>query len=376
MTKYYTNFSRTAIDHWDNHQAVREFTQNWLDSDGAQGYTIDGESLELLNADITVSNKMLMMGMSDKREDPSKRGRFGTGSIFAMCVLLARGIEVTIHNGNVLWTPRFEYCDKFEEDIMVIDEVEYYPSNHFKVTITGLSDSDMEDVIQTNLVFQNREVLASSPIGDIIESIDSNGEVYCGDLYVQQSAGFKYSYNIKPEYLTLNQDRASTSEWDLQSITSKLIMGTGDNELIKEAMEADSLDTRHVKYSWGGVVPTDIAEEYGQEFVEDHKATVVTSDYSEHQDNLKVGNKSVYNPNTAVVSSIQSSSVYQESIADIEIKEVPTVQEVVELLKERIMTLVGNSLTYHQLNDLETSIDAVVDMSYHWQGDVSDELPF
>ena len=115
-----------------------------------------------------------MMGMSDKREDSSKRGRFGTGSIFAMCVLLARDIEVTIHNGNVLWTPRFEYCDKFEEDIMVIDEIEYYPSNHFKVTITGLSDSDMEDVIQTNLVFQNREVLASSPIGDIIESVDSN----------------------------------------------------------------------------------------------------------------------------------------------------------------------------------------------------------
>ena len=138
MNKYITNFSRSAIDHWDNHEAVRELIQNFLDSDGEQFHSLTENTLVLGNKNTTVSNKIFMMGMSTKKDDPNKRGKFGTGSCFALCVLTARGISVEIQNNNVIWTPRFERCDKFQEDVMVIDEVDFYPSDDFIVTISGL----------------------------------------------------------------------------------------------------------------------------------------------------------------------------------------------------------------------------------------------
>ena len=323
MNKYITNFSRGCMHHWTASKAVTELVQNWLDSDGERSYDIDSDSLTLTNTNIKVSNKMLMMGRSDKREDDTKRGKFGMGSIQAMVVLTDLDIAVNIFNNNVKWTPTFEYDEKFDEDIMVVYEEPLQNTNtNFTVEITGLSEEDIDEIKQRCLEFQDREVLYSTKYGDIIESLDGEtGEVFCGDLYVCQHSRFKYSYNFKPKVIVLSQDRDAVSQFDMQTLTGKLIVATGDDEFIKEAMKAGMLDTDHIKYSFCSASPSSVNDSLAEEFLEEHGVVAVTSNYSEHEQNVKLGNKSVYHPNSVVVKSIQDSEIYQEAISQLEVVE-------------------------------------------------------
>ena len=366
MYTYITNYNRKAIDHWSNYEAVREFVQNALDSEGEFEFEIVEGIIVLISKNIKVSNKMLMTGLSDKRDDPTKRGQYGTGSMFALCVLTARGVNVTMQNNDLLWDARFEYCDKFEDDIMVIDETVYYPSNDFTVTIQGLSEEDIEDVKQICLMFQDREVVVSTEYGNIINSVDDQGEVYCGGLFVQQTKGFKYSYDIKPEHLSLNQDRQSCSEWDLQTLTAKIIMSSGDKDLIRDAVESNQRDTSHVTYNYAKV-PEELSDEYAEEFIEEHGGSLVTNSYSDHRESEELGNKSVYLENGVKVKAIQSSSTYKEAIANIELIEKKSPQETMEELKEEIVERLCAKVNAELVSEIVDLLDEVVDTSSDWR---------
>ncbi len=322
MKKYITNFSRGCFHHWTASKAVMELVQNWLDSDGESSYSISDDTLTLTNANIKVSNKLLMMGMSDKRGDDSKRGQFGVGSVQAMVVLTDLGVNVVIDNNDVQWVPMFEYDDKFNEDIMVIHEYPTAsPNSNFTVEINGLSEEDIDEIKQRCLEFQQREVLFSTEYGDVIENLDGEtGEVFCGDLYVCQNTQFAYSYNFKPKVIKLSQDRDAVSQWDMQTLTAKLIMATGDDDFIKDAMRTGRIDTQLVKYGYA-VTPSSVDNSLAEEFLEEYGTVVVTDDYTEHERNVKLGNKSVYNPNSSIVHSIQQSDLYQEAISQLEVVE-------------------------------------------------------
>ncbi len=331
MNKYMTNFSRGCFHHWSASKAVMELVQNALDSDGELDYEFGEGYLSLTNRNIRVSNKLLMMGMSGKRGDESKRGQFGVGSIQAMVVLTDLDCSVEIFNNDVIWQPKFEYCEKFDEDVMVIEESQYVAGNtNFTITISGLSEQDLDEVKQRCLVFQEREVLHSTEFGDVVENLDGEtGEVFCGDLYVCQNSRFAYSYNFKPKVIKLSQDRDAVSQWDMQSITAKLIMATEDDEFIKKAMKSGMLDTDLVRYNYA-YSPDSVNDSFAEEFLEEHGVVLVTSDYSEHEHNVKVGNKSAYNPNAVVVSSILASDVYQEAISQLEVVEKESFTELMD----------------------------------------------
>lgn len=370
MTKYITNFCKDAIDHWEDYQAVREIFQNYKDSDGEQELELGEDYIILTNKNIKVSPQSLLTGKSDKRDDASKRGKFGTGSNFALCIFASRGIDIRIHNNDVIWTPVFEWSEQYQDEVMVINETPAPFNNYsYSVSISGLSEEALEDVRQTTLDLQTREVLYSTKYGDVIESVDDNGEVYVGGIFVQQTNGFNYSYDIKPEFLKLDQDRKSCSEWDLQTLTAKLIMATGDKEFIKEAIDVNKLDTHHVTYSWtDGNVPDEVEDEYAQDFVDEHgEGVLVTSDYLEHQQNEDLGNESVYIPNTVQVQSIHNSSIYQEAIEDMELVEKKEPHEEVETMKEYIMEFLYTKITSEEICKIEELIDDVVDKSQNWR---------
>jgi hypothetical protein len=325
MTQYITNFSRGCFHHWSISKSIMELVQNALDSDGDFSYDIGEDYISLINKDIKVSNKLLMMGCSDKREDSTKRGQFGVGSIQAMVVLTDLGINVGIYNNNVLWQPAFEHSLQFDTDVMVINETPCNNGNDFTVLIEGLSSEDIDEVKQRCLVFQDREVLYSTEYGDIISNLEDEegGEVFCGELYVCQNKNFKYSYNFKPKGIKLSQDRDAVSQWDLQQLTAKLIIATKDDDFIKEAIKSNKADTEYVNTGWTSSSATSdsLDDSFADEFLSEHGAKLVTSSYSDHQANEKAGNKSVYIDNERIVKAINNSSLYQsamESFVEVE----------------------------------------------------------
>lgn len=340
--EYKTNFSRGCFHHWTASKAVMELVQNWLDSDGEQYSNFGDDYLELTNKDIKVSNKLLMMGKSDKRFDETKRGQFGVGSIQAMVVLTDLGITVEILNNDVKWTPVWKYCENFQEDVMVINEESCNNGNDFTILISGLSETDLDEVKQRCLLFQDREVLHSTEYGDIIENIEGEGEVFCGDLYICQNRQFKYSYNFKPKVIKLSQDRDAVSQWDMAELTSKLIHSTGDADFIKESIRVNSVDTQALnRYSWDVRTDDEVNDSFAEEFLEAHGAKLVAKTYDEQKENERLGNDSVYIQNTKQANAILSSGVYQEAIKDLELNEKEPFSDLIGELLEEFDKLIG-----------------------------------
>lgn len=319
MVQYKTNYTRGCFSHWSISKSISEMTSNFLDSEGERSFEFGENFIELTNKNIKVSNKMLLSGLSDKRGDTSKRGQFGLGFCQSIVVLTDLDIKVTVLNNNIKWQPSFQHCNQFDADIMVINESPCANGNDFTVLIEGLSAEDIDEVKQRCLVFQDREVLYSTKYGDIISNLEDEegGEVFCGDMYVCQNKNFKYSYNFKPKGVKLSQDRDAVSQWDLQQLTAKVIIATGDKVFIKEAIKADKADTEYVNASWAGsssYTPDELDDDFADEFLTEHGAVLVTSSYKEHQANEKAGNKSVYIDNERIVRSISSSSLYQSAM--------------------------------------------------------------
>lgn len=360
--QYQTNFSRGCFHHWTVSKAIMEFVQNFLDSDGEREWEIGDDYITLTNQNIRVSNKLLMMGKSDKRGDSSKRGQFGVGSIQAMVVLTDQGVGVEIHNNDVCWTPTFAHCDKFGEDVMVINETPCNNGTDFSVTITGLTECDINEVKQRCLIFQDREVLYYTQYGDIIENVDSDGEVFCGEIYVCQNNGFKYSYNFKPKGIELSQDRNAVDHWELQKLTAKLITATNDVEFIKQAMQANKLDTQHVNKLWnsGASTPTAVDDSFAEEFLAENGAAIVTSDYDQHLEHQKLGNKSVYVKNESIANAIRNSDVYQEAMRNVVFVEKQSFIEMFDKFVELTEDLIYNDST-QEAKDLLESLRERVD---------------
>ena len=346
--KYITNFTRGCFWNWTASKAIAEFIQNWLDSDGERDCYFSDDTITLTNMNIKVSNKLLLMGASDKRDDNSKRGMHGVGSVQAMVVLTDLDYTVTIKNNDVVWEPSWEYCDKFDTDVMVVTESKpYSPDNHFAVTIVGL-DADIISEVKTRcLAFQDREVLHTTKYGDVIETIDGQqGEIYVGDLYVCQNRSFSYSYNFKPEYVKLCQDRNLISQWDIQELTSKLIIATKDTNFIKEAITTGAVDTRNcnIYSSWGEQATTpEVNDTIAKDFLEEHGAVLVTDDSCKYQEMVQLGNKVALISNSTQYKAITRSSVYQEAIAEVEEIEKESFEDLFEQVFDNVVKMLDNT---------------------------------
>jgi hypothetical protein len=225
--------------------------------------------------------------------------------------------------------------------MVILEHEASSPNNHFTVIICGLEDYVIDEVKQRSLAFQDREVLYSTQYGDIISnpSDGEGGEVYVGDLYVCQHKSFKYSYNIKPKLLELSQDRNAVSEYALQELTSKLIVATKDVDFIKVAIESQGRDTWSVNaYSFekDRQTPSEVDDEFAKDFLKENRGYTITNDYDEHKKMEKLGNKSVYEPNARIVKSVQKSSLYLESLEDVNLVEEEPFKDLLEKLLDML----------------------------------------
>lgn len=363
LTKYVTNFARTCFDHWSASKAVSEYVQNWLDSDGEREYSFTDTGIVLTNKDIKVSNKLLMMGKSDKRNDPSKRGRFGVGSLQSMVVLIDLGASVVIENNDVLWTPVWEYSDQYQDDIMVIIETtKQRPNNNFSVIIDGLDSETLDEIKIRCIAFQDRKVLHSTKYGDLIETVNGDvGEIYVGDLYVCQNAHFSYCYNFKPEFVKLCQDRNLISQWDIQELTSKLIIATNDVELIKDSITLATLDTRNCNMYWDSTQRTspEVDNALATDFLNEHGAAFVTNDIHTFQEMTKLGNNVALVQTETLYKAITRSSVYKEAIEDVEEIVKESFADLANKVLDELEYMVQNGETLNKLDhqDLITNLE-------------------
>lgn len=368
MKKYKSNITAGFCMQWTKSKAIQEYVSNMLD-EGDYSFSFGEDYVELTNHNVRVSPKALLLGLSDKGMDATKRGMFGCGIPQSMAALLSQGAEIFIRNAGVIWEPEFEPCDQWDEDVLVINETQDVLTNtDYIVTISNLTEEDVDEVKQRCLEFQDREVLYSTDIGDLISG--EEGEVFVGDIYVGQNKDFKYSYNFKPNVVPLSQDRNYVDPFELKKLTAKLISKIDDVEFVKEAIESNSYDTQYVTDTWATEKyqgdSHSAVDSLAKDFVEEHGSKLVTSDYSEHKNNLDNNVPSVYIDNSVKVKSIRESSIYQDAITDIdEVEELDPYEEV-DRLKDEIINILSSKITSEQLSAIEELLDEVLEKSSNW----------
>lgn len=373
---YKTNLVEGVFHQWTVSKAFCEIAQNWIDSDGKQDIEWFEGGVILTNIDIKVSAKVLLMGLSDKRDNADKRGFHGIGLIQALAVLTYNNVKVVIQNNDVVWTPSFEYDETYDHNILVFTEtMADQPNTNYTVSVEGLSDLDIYEITQRVLLFQQREVLYSTELGDILcnPDDDGGGEVFCGGLFVCQSQGFKYSYDMKPSILKLSTERNAIDNWELKKLTAKIWNLVEDKDLMAQAIKADTEDCYLVNIFNSGKDHT-ATEDLSAEFVEENGICLVTDSFSDYETNVALGNPCKYMENSALVESIKNGSAYNDMMDNLEVieKKTPT-QEVAETIDKVLEFLWTENLIstdqegYNDNDWLKEDLLKLKEKSYKWR---------
>lgn len=250
---YELSLVKNYVSHWGLAEACRELIQNALDSDSPFVYSFDRSeagtyTLRLTSEFARLSPQTLLLGATSKADSKDAIGSFGEGYKIALLVLTRMGYDVDMLNGDVLWKPRFRFNRQFGEELLVIEESQAPTRGNKGLTFVlhELSADDVEAIRASCIRMQDHiGTIRITSYGDIL--LERPGELYVGGLLICQT-GMKFGYNIKPEFIRLERDRQTVSDWDLKSITKEMWFETKEFDQIAQLVHDNVKDVAYVEY--------------------------------------------------------------------------------------------------------------------------------
>lgn len=307
------------VQDWTYLEGVREVVQGYLDNPNKSFWKYEDEVLTLTNRDTYLARKVLLTGFSSKRNDPDQIGKYGDGLISGFCCLLRDGIGIEIQNSHLTWVPKVEYSEKFQQEVVVIEETNGDEDNEdFVVKLSGISEDQFKEIYDNTLPFQEElgEMHETSK-GAILLAPKFRGKIYCGGLFVAAVSGMEFGYNFKPRHLPLDRDRMSVRDFDTKWATGEMwnevnskkeITQSSSNALVK-ALHSNKTD---VQYSRINKVDESVAEQAFEVYEENYKGKVLAESYEEKNRLEASGYKNVeYIGKPAFVRVVKQSAGYQ-----------------------------------------------------------------
>lgn len=358
MKKYWTTYLKDYWHDWSPANAIRELSQNALDSDAPFEYDFRGDTLEFTSKGVELPASTILLGMTTKRNDDNTVGGKGEGWKASCVILLREGFDVIIQNGSKIWTPSFEFNEVFGREVFVITETEG-SGGDLTFIISGVSESLKDEVVHDCLYLQK-------DLGTVYEGergrvlMDKVGKLYVGGLYVCDISGYKYSFDFHPKHLPLNRDRKSIDSWSLASNVTKLL------EEVLPATECATL-VNDRSADAGSYYSSFESEEVAEAVYELTKKSfgntvVVVEDYDEKEKLEARGFKNVeivYNSNQRKL--IQKAPSYQEFLEELEqvVDAAPEEDKrsPLEMLEEWFYDEVSNQIHVTNQQDFEAIIE-------------------
>lgn len=279
MKKYELSITRNYVSSWGMEEAIRELIQNAYDQ-GNEDIDFGNGYISITNKNTSISSSTLALGTSTKRDDIDKVGCYGEGFKLALLVLLREGYNVSIYNGNKIWTPTFEHSDLFETEVLCIEETDGYGSD-LTFEINGIPQYVIDE-LKDEFVGISGESYNSIPTmyGEILTDDKYKGKMFVNGLPIMQDDKFNFGYNFKPEYVRLDRDRKSINLRELYEITSLAVvyMENPDFEMVDNLIDSTSDDAHYLR-NRNIDLPQDYVENYAQHLRErfgvDDKTIVV-----------------------------------------------------------------------------------------------------
>ena len=252
--EYTLSLSRHYVSDWGLVEAVREILQNAIDN-GDYEITMQSHGLTITNHNTTIPSSTLVLGNSSKRDDKEAVGQYGEGYKLALLVLLRNGYQVIVENGGAIWTPDFVYSDSFGCEVLSISsEISTSGNKDLSFIISGLSQYELNELKNTFLDLQMEASgsdldTLSTKYGEIIKNPEFAGKMYVNGLPIYTDNDFKFGYNFKPEFVTLDRDRKSINRAELRKITTLALtyMEEPDYTILDKAIDNGAEDVRYLE---------------------------------------------------------------------------------------------------------------------------------
>ena len=261
-TCYELTLTTNYVANWTFNDAIRELIQNGIDQEVLDTsnkfelvYNEDEEKLLLISPISKLSINTLLLGRSSKADNEDTVGQFGEGYKIASLVLNREGKTFTIYNNNnnQLWTSRFKNSKKWRDKILA-----FYVGDNITnesglvVEVGNVSMEEYLDIKEVWLNFngeferlKNNNLLVETTYGELILDEDYKGLTFVNGLSISCGSNFKYGYNFKSKYITLERDRKSCDSWNAESITSKMM----NEAIISDRIDFEEIETLVGSYS-------------------------------------------------------------------------------------------------------------------------------
>lgn len=284
--EYKFSITKRYVHDWGLIEGVREILQNAIDSDGEMVIDIGDDCLSISNKNTTIPIKSLLLGYGTKTNDSSKVGGHSEGSLLAIMTLLRCGYDVDITNGSEKWIPSFKYDEGLQEEVFCIDTEPCNNTYCLTYQISGLSSYEIEELQDTFLDLNklgSRKDLDTirTRYGEIIKTPEMAGKMFVDGLPIYTDEDFKFGYNFKPEFVTLDRDRKSINRSELRKITTLALtyMEEPDYDMLDKAIDKGSEDIYYLENNLEDV-SEDFIQGYGEHLKErfeiDDKTVVST----------------------------------------------------------------------------------------------------
>jgi hypothetical protein len=302
--------SRNYVRDWGLKEAVRELIQNALDSHSPMQYAFHGDSLIITNRDVVLDPKTLILGNTSKADDDSKIGKFGEGYKIALLVLAREGYKVTMRNGQEDWIPSMRHSDTYGGEVLHIDmfPVDTDGTDRLEFRIPELTNTESNEIYDSCLHFQpEMDDAIQTPRGRILP--DRPNKLYVRGLYVCDTE-LNYGYDINPEYLHLDRDRMSVSDFDLQQQTKEMWFHTQRWDDIAAMMDDQVSDLAYADFG----APELVKEACYKRFVEKNPGAVIAASHAEREKLVAKGLTVVQVSSRSYYSAVSESRSYKETV--------------------------------------------------------------
>ena len=317
MSKLYElTLSADYLKHWTVEDAVRELFQNAIDfsNDGELDFDIienmDNCEVRINTEGVSLHPSVLLLGSGDKSEDNTKLGGFGEGMKVAMLILAREGVDVVMHNGDKLWSPKFEFNEQFGTKMLCVEEEDNTGEDiGIRFTIKGLTGDEVNTIVSRTLPTQQYESV-DTRYGEVLKDDKFKSKIFVGGLYVCDVKGLQFGYNFNKGTLPLNRDRQTVPDWGVSTMTNRMVeVATTPEEYVKLVAE-EAKDVYHARYH---IQEDDVCEVAHKKFIEAHGKKTIANSESEAKTLRAEGYKDTYiETNDGMYNLITSAKSYEK----------------------------------------------------------------
>lgn len=229
---YELTMTTDYVGHWTEWEAIRELLQNAIDF-GKPEISQPHDGIIITSRGVTLSPRSLLLGYSDKRDNEDMIGQFGEGYKLACLVLCRIGYSVEIHNGPKIWMPSIEHSEKYDCEILVIDERDNPNQNCTDLVFYVNCKIDL-----------NKKYLPTAKPNSIL--MHRPGQMFVNGLYICTVEKFEHGYNFSPDRVKLGRDRQMLSSFDVSYEAGRIWSATESTEKIYQMMEDGVPDVEYL----------------------------------------------------------------------------------------------------------------------------------